>query len=118
MIDMEREFIKLKHTNKVANSEKCIAYEYLFGSKKTSIALIEMTNRYPDKGFARNKIFEEIVFVLEGKGKISIDNKSYSLEKNDAVLLRPDKKYYYEGDMKVVTFISPAFRPESHEIIE
>lgn len=115
---MNIELIKLKNTNKVANSEKCIAYEYLFGSENTSVALIEMKGRYPDKGFARNKTFEEIIFVLNGKGRITIDDKSYNLTKNDSVMLKPNKKYYYEGDMKVLTFTSPAFKVENHEILD
>ncbi|MBS3052722.1 MAG: AraC family ligand binding domain-containing protein [Candidatus Aenigmarchaeota archaeon] len=112
-----KEIIKLKETNKVANSEKCVAYEYLFGSGKTSLALIEMKNRYPDRGFAINKVFEEIIFVLNGKGRITIDGKSYDLTKNDAVMLKPGKKYYYEGDIKVLTFTSPAFKVENHEVL-
>ncbi len=115
---MLKEIITSENTNRVANSEKCIAHEYLFGSKNTSLALIEMRDRYPDTGFARNKVFEEIVFVLDGNGKITIEEKNYKIKKNDAVLIKPNKKYCYEGKLKLITFTSPAFKPENHEIIK
>ncbi len=114
---MKVEIIKLEDTNKVMNSEKCVIYEYLFGSEKTSLALVEIDGKYPDDGFAINKVFEEIILVLNGKGKIIIENKKYELKKNHAVLLKPNKKYRYEGNLKLATFTSPAFKMENHEVV-
>ena len=110
--------IKSEATNKVINSEKCIAYEYPFESEKAGLALVEIKERYPDKGVVLNRIFEEIILVLEGSGKIIIDGVEHKIKKNDAVLIRPNKKYHYEGNLKVAAFTSPPFKAENHEVID
>ncbi|MBL7169492.1 MAG: cupin domain-containing protein [Candidatus Aenigmarchaeota archaeon] len=115
---MIKELIKSEDTNKVANSEKCIAYEYPFGSEKTSLAVIDIEDRYPDSGSVLNRIFEEIILVLDGNGKIVIEGKEYVVKKDDAVLVRPNEKYHYEGNLKIAVFCAPAFKPENHEVIE
>ena len=114
---MEKELITAENTNRVWNDKNCIAYEYFFESENTSLAIIEIKERYPENCIARNKFFEEIILVLEGNGKIIIEGEKYKVGRNDAVLIKPNRKYYYEGNLKIATFCSPAFDPNNHEVI-
>ena len=110
--------IKSEQTNRIANSEKCIAYEYPFESEKTSLAVIDIKDRYPDSGSILNRVFEEIILVLNGNGKIIIEGKEHTVKKYDALLVRPNEKYHYEDNLKIAIFCASAFRPENHKVIE
>jgi len=100
------------------NSPKCIAYEYPLGDKDINVAYIEINGRYPDKGFVTNEAVKEILFVVEGEGKIVIEDEEHELKEGDVVLLLPKKKYFFDGKLKLVVPCSPAWYPEQHKNVE
>lgn len=109
--------IKKSERVKFENSPRCYGFEYPMNDKNINIAYIEIRERYPDKGFVLNEVIKEIVLVLNGKGSITIEGKKYILEKDDAFLILPNKKYFFEGDMDTIVTCSPAFYPEQHKLI-
>ncbi len=106
--------VKKSERKKFDNSPKCTAYEYETHDKDINTALIELRGRYPDKGRVTNKICKELVFVVEGEGKIEIDNKKFPLQKEDMILVLPNQKYFFDGKMKIVVSCYPAWYPEQH----
>lgn len=100
------------------NSEKCIAFEYPTGDKDINIAEILINGRYPDTGRVVNKKVKEIVFVIDGEGKIIVEGKEYKLKKGDSILVLPKQKYFFQGDnLRIISACSPAWWPEQHKTI-
>lgn len=106
--------MKKSERKKFANSPDCIAYEYDLNDKDINTAIIELKGRYPNKGRVTNKVCKEIVFVIEGEGKIEIDNKEFSLQEEDMILILPNQKYFFDGKMKIATSCYPAWYSEQH----
>lgn len=99
------------------NSQKCTAYEYPLKDKDINVAFIEIKGRYPDNGFATNEKVKELVFVVKGKGKIVVDGKEQILGEQDALLILPNEKYFFQGNLKLIETCRPAWYPEQHKII-
>ena len=106
--------IKKSERKKHANSPKCIAYEYPLGDKNINIAFIEIKGRYPDKGRVTNKVCKELVFVVKGKGKIEVDDKKLLISEGDSVFINANQKYFFDGNLEIVTPCYPAWYPEQH----
>lgn len=109
--------IKKADRVKHQNSQKCTAFEYPLKDKDINVAFIEIKGRYPDNGFVTNEKVKELIFVVEGKGRININNDDYDLGKEDAALILPNEKYYFEGNLKLIVSCAPAWYPEQHKII-
>jgi mannose-6-phosphate isomerase-like protein (cupin superfamily) len=99
---------------KSENSQSCVAYEYPFGDKEINVAFIEIDGRYPDAGCVTNTVVKELLFVVEGRGKVVIDGDEQPLEAQDAILIKPNQKYFFEGRLKLVSTCAPAWYPEQH----
>jgi len=107
--------IKKKDRKRLENSPNCIAYEYPLGDKDINVTFIEIEGRYPDKGYVSNEAVKEIVFVVEGKGKIVIEKEEHEVEEGDAVLILPKKRYFFNGNFKLLVPCSPTWYPEQHK---
>jgi mannose-6-phosphate isomerase-like protein (cupin superfamily) len=106
--------IKKSETKKHSNSPKCIAYEYPFTDKDINIAFIEIKGRYPDKDRVTNKVCKEIVFVVKGKGKIEVDGKELLISEGDSIFIQPSQKYFFEGNLEIITSCHPTWYSEQH----
>lgn len=83
------------------------------------LAKIEITGRYPEKGWARNSESHEIVYVLNGRGSVVIRNEDETLlEPSDVIHIPPGKQFAWNGDMTILMTCSPAFNLEQYEIEE
>ena len=96
------------------NSESCVVSEFPIKDSDISFAIVKVSSRYPDSGHATNTISKEIVYVQEGGGKVVVGNVGFALIPGDAVLISPNEKYYFDGDMTLHISCTPAFRPEQH----
>ncbi len=101
---------RIKHNN----SPVCIAYNYPFKDKDISLALIELSGRYPSKGNVVNSLCNEMIFVSYGSGTANIDGKEFDMEESDAILIKPGQKYFLEGCMELIISSNPAWHPEQH----
>jgi mannose-6-phosphate isomerase-like protein (cupin superfamily) len=106
--------IKKSERKKHVNSPKCIAYQYDHEDKDINIAFIEINGRYPDKGRVMNKVCKEIIFVVKGKGKIEIDGKELSIGEEDSVFIKPNQKYFFDGNLEIIAACSPTWYPDQH----
>ena len=101
-----------------ANSDTCKYIEYSFEDKDIDFSIVTITGRYPEKGFCVNSICKELIYVLEGSGKLCFENRVINFSKGDAVLINSNEKYYWESDYcKVSTSCTPAWSPEQHKLI-
>ena len=103
---------------KGANSDKCKTIEYSFEDADIDLGLATITGRYPDEGYCINLISKELVYVLEGSGKLCFEDKSISFSKGDAILINNNEKYYWDTKYCEVSMTcTPAWNPEQHKII-
>jgi mannose-6-phosphate isomerase-like protein (cupin superfamily) len=107
--------VKKSERKKHANAPTCTASEYSLGDKDIDVAYIEINGRYPENGRAMNRISKEVVFVVNGGGKVEIDGKGFVLNEGDSVIIQPKQKYFFEGKLKTVISCHPSWNPEQYE---
>ena len=111
--------VRANQTQEFKNSGSCTAFEYPLGDKDINGAVIKLDGRYPETGYAMNKICKELVYVVEGRGTLTVgDATPTQLAKGDAALLLPNEKYYFEGQLTMFMSCHPAWYPEQHEHID
>ena len=110
--------IKKSQAKSFQNSLVCIAYEYSLGDKDLNASVIELNGRYPDSGRVVNEVCKEIVHVIQGSGKVVIDGKEVELHTGDQLLIEPNEKYYFDGNMTFIAPCAPAWYPEQHKEVE
>ena len=69
------EIIKYDNALKGNNSDKCKTLEYSFNDKEMYLGVATINGRYPDKGYGVNLVSKELIYVIEGKGKLNFENK-------------------------------------------
>lgn len=117
MIDMK--FIKSSDSVQGANSDECKTIEYSFGDKEIDLGLATITGRYPETGYGVNLISKELIYVLDGSGKLCFENKSIDFSKGDAILIEDNEKYYWETQYcKVSMTCTPAWTKEQYKLIK
>lgn len=81
-------------------------------------AVIELSGRYPDEGWALNTACTSLVHIVKGKGTVSTGRRTEELSADDQILLMPNEKYFFDGTMKLLYIASPAWTPEQAEHVE
>jgi mannose-6-phosphate isomerase-like protein (cupin superfamily) len=109
------EYVNYESAVKHANSPNCIVYEYPMQNSEINIGVAEITHRYPDEGYAINHKCSEIGYIQKGSGKLVTETREVSLSVGDVVYIPHGKKYYWEGNMRVVLAATPAWYPQQHE---
>ncbi len=111
-------FIRSNQTNKFKNSNSCLAIEYPMGDTDINGAVVKLNGRYPDKGRVVNLKCKELSYIVQGSGRVNIEDKDIFLKQGDLVLIEPNEKYYWEGKMTMFMPCTPAWYPEQHQVIK
>ncbi len=113
------QIIKNNNARKSANSEKCKTLEYSFNDKDIDLGIATITGRYPEKGYCVNTISKELIYVLDGNGKLCFENNDVEFEKGDSILISSNEKYYWDSTFCVVTMAcTPAWNEEQHKLVQ
>ncbi len=110
--------IRKDQTEKLKNSEACLATEYPLSDKDINGAIIELTGRYPAQGRVVNLECKEMSFVVKGSGKVVVENKAINLEAGDLILIEPGEKYFWDGNLTLFIACTPAWHPAQHQTTE
>ncbi|OHA01420.1 MAG: hypothetical protein A3H71_00515 [Candidatus Sungbacteria bacterium RIFCSPLOWO2_02_FULL_48_13b] len=105
-------------TERFKNSENCIAIEYPLGDKDINGAIVELTGRYPNTGRVVNLKCKELAYVIQGSGRIVVENEEINLKEGDLILIEPGEKYFWDGNLTIFTPCTPAWYPEQHKEVE
>jgi mannose-6-phosphate isomerase-like protein (cupin superfamily) len=98
------------------NGTNCTVQEYEFKDEKDiNAAIIEISGRYPDSGYVYNEICKEEVYVIDGSGKVTTPETSIQVTKGDMILIHPNDRYYYDGQLTIMAVCTPAWYPEQHK---
>lgn len=78
----------------------CEIYEYPLKYKSFDISIMNISGSYTKYGCRVNKIFKEIIFIIEGCGNLYISNFEVSFEKGDVIFIDIREKYKWETNCK------------------
>lgn len=107
--------VKSTQTNSFQNSDTCKAIEYPLNDKDINAVVIQLKGRYPDTGRTVNLECKELVYVINGTGKIVCEGEEVVLHQGDVLLIQQGEKFYWEGDMELFMPCTPAWYPEQHK---
>jgi len=109
-------FVSLSSAQKFENTPSCIVYEY-GGDTSLSGAIAEIHGRYPEDGWAVNDEVKEMVFVLEGTGRVVTKSSEVQLKKDDMALIDKGEAYFFEGNaLRIFMPTTPAWTPDQHRV--
>jgi mannose-6-phosphate isomerase-like protein (cupin superfamily) len=104
---------------KIQNSDQCKVTEYPFDIKDINGSVISVKGRYPENGYAMNEVRKEIVYIINGSGKITMSDGSITkFDTGDSLFIDTNEKYFWQGQFESYMACSPAFYPEQHKEIE
>jgi mannose-6-phosphate isomerase-like protein (cupin superfamily) len=110
--------VRKNQTQSVRNSAGCVAIEYPLGDKDINGAVIELSGREPDKGRVVNLQCKELVYVINGSGKVVVEGEEINLEAGDLFLIEPGEKFFWEGNMTMFMPCAPAWYVGQYKKVE
>ena len=102
---------------KCETSTACTAYEYCMSEKDINGAVVHIRGRYPNTGHAVNLRCKEMAYVISGSGRAVVDGKEVPLSKGDVILILPEEKFFWDGDMELFIPCTPAWTPEQYAYV-
>ncbi len=109
--------IKSSETKKIQASPTTAIWEFVMKEQSISGAIAEIKERYPEKGFAVNKISKELAFVISGNGYIITPNQKRPIRVGDLIFLDKDELFAWVGALTLFMANTPKFDPRQHKII-
>lgn len=110
--------VRKNQTKIFKNSDTCTATEYPLGDKDINGAVIEVKGRYPKKERVVNLKCKELAYIIKGSGKVVTEGKEIKLRKGDLILIEPEEKYFWKGNLTMFTPCTPAWYHEQHKEVE
>ena len=111
--------IKKSQRKKEKISRKGIVYDYPVKSKKIGFSVQELNGRIPERGKYRNKICNEMCYVIKGKGVVFINNKKINVSEEDIYFIKPNQKsFLIANKMNVLTITQPDWYKKQCEVVE
>jgi len=108
----------IKNSIEIKNDNNCIVFEFPMEDKDMNFSIAKITGRYPEHGRVTNIQCKEIVYVQAGAGKIVVDDIEHALSVGDVILISPNERFYWDGNMTIHVACTPAFFPEQHVYVE
>jgi len=86
-------------------------YKYDLETKRLGL-YIEVSHKGLDK-YVYDKESTHIYYVLEEKGKFSINNEIFDVKEGDVIEAPARIEFTYSGKMKLLLIMTPDFKPEN-----
>lgn len=99
------------------NSDTCEGVSFASSEDSQDLSVITISGRYPESGWALNKIVHELVYIQSGAGSLIYKSgETIILEKGDVVAVDPQQWFAWDGNMKLIMACQPAFSPKQYKI--
>ena len=108
------QIVKQKQTHWVETAPSTTVEEYLMRDSDINGSTAIISGRYPEKGFAVNKVSKELALVLSGDGYIGTPKKKIPIVIGDCILIKPKEKYYWNGHMALFIACTPKWKARQH----
>lgn len=111
--------IQSSKTKKIQTSPTTAIWEFVMKEEDISGAITEIKNRYPEKGFAVNKVSKELAFVVSGQGHIVTPTQKRPIYVGDLIFVDKGDLFAWEAKGALTLFMAttPKFDPKQHIII-
>lgn len=111
--------IPSSQTNKIQATPTTTIWEFMMKEKAISGAITQITDRYPEKGFAVNNLCKEIAFVVSGSGSIATPDQTRPIGVGDLIFIDKGESFAWEANGSLTLFMTttPKFDPVQHKII-
>jgi hypothetical protein len=101
------------------NSPRCEGVAYSDESASVDMAIIDISGRYPEHGWAVNEIVHEMVYVSRGMGRLAVKGmETISLNEGDVVSIASGKRFAWDGEMTLVMVCNPPFTSSQYKMEE
>jgi len=110
--------LKREQANEYSNSENCKGFEFDLGDSNLDGAVVSVVGKYPDNGQVVNLDCKEIVYVIEGSGKVIIEGQPCEIKSEDMIVVEKGEKFYWEGTFKLFIYCTPAWNKDQHKHVE
>ena len=109
--------IQSSQTKKIQASPTTTIWEFVMKEQSISGAIAEIKERYPEKGFAVNKISKELIFVISGAGYVLSPSAKHAITIGDVIFLDKGERFAWQGNLTIFMATTPKFDPKQHDII-
>lgn len=111
--------IKKHQSTPIKEGDNSTIWDYPMPSEETGISYQILNGRKPEKGWYRNTVCREIIFVIDGKASVNIDDDEFDLSSGDVVILEVGQKHFGNyHNTRLITVTSPNWYEEQCKIIE
>lgn len=113
------EIIKNVEELEKSTHNNCQTIEYKFHDKDIDLGIATITGRYPEAGFCVNTISKELIYVIDGNGKLYFEEGVVSFQKGDAMLINANEKYYWDSSYCVISLsCTPAWNEKQYKLVK
>lgn len=110
-------FVSLEKSKNIKVGKSCSAREYPHGDKDIWGAVIKVNGRYPEKGVTVNLVCKELVYILNGNGKLVVNGKVTKVKKGDQMVIDKGEKFFWEGKLTMFMPCAPTWYAQQHKTI-
>jgi mannose-6-phosphate isomerase-like protein (cupin superfamily) len=110
--------VRKEQAQEIKISDTMTAYEYPLMDEALHGAVVKLSGRYPLKGRVVNEKCTEVGFVIEGSGKLFLEDEEIDFKEGDQLLIKPNQRYYWEAKATMFMPCAPAWYPEQHKEVE
>ncbi len=115
----------MKESNSYITKDSSLILELinpvLSGNKNLSLA-IATVEPFKETKLHIHKNSEEVYFIIQGKGLMTLGNKTFTVKEEDAILIPPKTphkiKNNEEKELKILCVCSPPYSHEDTELLE
>lgn len=110
--------IQSSRTKKILASPTTAIWEFVMEEKAISGAIAQINGRYPENGFAVNKVSKELAFVISGEGYIVTPTQKRPIHVGDLIFVDKGDLFAWEAKGALTIFMAntPKFDPEQHQV--
>src|SRR3989344_8584998 len=108
--------IKKAESNKISPSLSTTVREYLMDEQAISGAVAEINGRYPEQGFAINKVSKELVYILTGNGEVITQSNKTEFGQGDVILIDKNEQFSWQGNFSMFMVTTPKFDSKQHKV--
>ncbi len=100
------------------NSNECHNMEYPLGDTDINVSVATVNGKYPESGYCVNLEVKELLYIMEGTGKLIKKDEVVEFKAGDVILVEKGEAYRWDANCKVLISCTPAWHEEQHKLID
>jgi mannose-6-phosphate isomerase-like protein (cupin superfamily) len=109
------QLVKKNQTHTTSEHDVSTFIEYAMSSTQLSMGISAINGRYPASGTDVDTGLEQIWYVLDGDGTVTVGTDVYQLEAGDMLHIGKNEPYVIDGRLRLMVASTPAWTAEQHK---